>query len=1181
MAVKLGNTWWGNEWLRSLSHIDYENRIPRGATYARSGKVREIKIDGNLIKARVAGSSPRPYSVSVTVPLFLESEKNRLMDELMRYPGVISRLLNRELAPEILRIADACGLKIFPKRWTDFKMDCNCPDWAVPCKHLAAVVYMVSREIDNNPFLVFEMHGMDLLAELKKRGVTVDVSESSTQIPLLVDLLEKEKISKDDREVSAEEIPFHRINFATLTERMKPLLLLLPDNPTFCPIGNFKETYMKGMKRVSKDACRFFAGKLTPEGLLAEPVLEYRSLADTPAAEPLIAVDTDIRFSVNDQLEWQVSRLHPEASFPALPLALLKLNPDFLPDYQPSVVAAHQALFLSLHLIAKGNIVLQIVQLADKTYRICWTPAYIDPQVSEMMKQLNGFIPQDMLQVTVGKRKTPFCLRQRAEWIVTFFLDKLMNTLSGDANPTVFTQLFFKSRPFLFNGVGEREIPGAVKAWTDHCRLAESDYRPVFSVTENDTAGFDLHIGVEDKRNPGNNAVSLDEVLNDERYASTRFRILRSFTLLSSLLSEVHDYISMGAKYPIRYTSKTFVPFLQEVIPTMQLLDIKVFMPKSLRTLLRPKPTVRLSVKSDGKAAFGLFDLFNFEWQVAVGDELLSMADFNALQKKANGLIRFKQSYMYVDADDLNKLSEAFQKGDNLSPMQIFQAALLGEYESAPISISPEARLLIDELTAQEDIALPQGLHATLRPYQERGYSWMYRNLRIGFGSILADDMGLGKTLQSITLLLKLKEEGALADKQVLIVVPTGLLTNWMAEIQRFAPSLTVMTYHGGTRDLKNFSHDILLTTYGVLRSDAAKLKKKPWRVMFIDEAQNIKNHDTAQSKSVRAIPADVHIALSGTPIENRLSEFWSIMDYANKGYLDTLKNFKERYAQPIQLYNDADCALRFRKVTAPFMMRRMKTDKSIINDLPDKIELNDYATLKSEQAALYQSTLDAAMREIEGISTTDNESLFKRQGLILQMILALKQICNHPAQFLKNGDTRMELSGKAEMLADRVESIVDGNEKVLIFTQFREMGDLLMRFIEERIGQRPMFYHGGCSLKERQEMVDRFQNNRSDKVFILSLKAAGTGLNLTAASHVIHYDLWWNPAVEAQATDRAYRIGQQKNVMVHRFITQGTFEERINDMIQQKKHLAEMTVTSGESWIGKLSNKELREIFG
>lgn len=350
---------------------------------------------------------------------------------------------------------------------------------------------------------------------------------------------------------------------------------------------------------------------------------------------------------------------------------------------------------------------------------------------------------------------------------------------------------------------------------------------------------------------------------------------------------------------------------------------------------------------------------------------------------------------------------------------------------------------------------------------------------------------------------------------------------------------------------------------------------------MIIDEAQNIKNQETAQAKAVKSIPANIRIAMSGTPVENRLSEFWSIMDFTNKGYLGTVKTFKEDYATPIQVFNDEQVVTKFRKITAPFMMRRMKSDKSIISDLPDKIEQNQFAQLTKQQAALYQKTMQAAMEEIEGIEGSDNQTLFKRQGLVLQMILALKQICNHPTQFLKDKKYDASLSGKMELLYELLESIVESGEKTLIFTQFKEMGDLLERFIAEKFGEKPMFYHGGCSIKQREEMVHRFQNNRADKVFILSLKAAGTGLNLTAASHVIHYDLWWNPAVENQATDRAYRIGQKKNVMVHRMICKNTFEEKIDEMIQKKKHLAEMTVATGENWIGKLSNKELREIFG
>jgi SNF2 family DNA or RNA helicase len=399
--------------------------------------------------------------------------------------------------------------------------------------------------------------------------------------------------------------------------------------------------------------------------------------------------------------------------------------------------------------------------------------------------------------------------------------------------------------------------------------------------------------------------------------------------------------------------------------------------------------------------------------------------------------------------------------------------------------------------------------------------------------------------------------------------------------MEKFAPSLTSFIYHGSQRDLKKFDADVMLTTYGVVRSDTDLFKKKHWQLLVIDEAQNIKNNSTAQSKAIKSIHSMARIAMSGTPVENRLSEFWSIFDFTNKGYLGTEKMFKEDFGDPIQVSNDEKAITRFRTITAPFMLRRLKSDKSIITDLPDKIEQNQYSTLTASQASLYQKTLQKAMEAIEGMVITDQQSLFQRQGLVLQMILALKQICNHPTQFLKNGKKDPELSGKTILLLDMLESIIESNSKVLIFTQFREMGELLQHFITEKFGEQPMFYHGGCSIKQRKEMIDRFQNNRADKIFLLSLKAAGTGLNLTAASQVIHYDLWWNPAVENQATDRAYRIGQTKNVQVHRFISKNTFEEKIDAMIQKKKALADLTVATGENWIGKLSNKELRELFG
>ena len=710
--------------------------------------------------------------------------------------------------------------------------------------------------------------------------------------------------------------------------------------------------------------------------------------------------------------------------------------------------------------------------------------------------------------------------------------------------------------------------------------LAASTFRPLFMVREEeDEDHFLVEVAVENSKTQ--ERISLNKILTQQQYANERFNILKEISMLSTLVDGLDNYINKEAVAPIVLDYELFTPFLMQTIPAMRLLNISVLLPKSLEELLRPKASVRVSKKATNETGFlRLDDLLEFDWQIALGDELITLAEFKKILQNASGLIKFKQQYIYVDPSDIEKIYKALNQPHALSKAQLLQVALSQEHNSAPIQLSQEVRALIEELNAATEIEVPAAINATLRPYQKRGFAWMYKNMRIGFGSILADDMGLGKTLQVITLLQKIKDEGALTKEKVLLIVPTGLLFNWKAELERFAPNLTFFIFHGTGRDICAFDADIMLTTYGIVRSDKLLLKKRKWQVAIIDEAQNIKNHDTEQSKTIRALSAGTHIALSGTPVENRLSEFWSIMDFANKGYLGTNKHFQHEFAKPIQLFNDMQVVTRFRKITAPFMMRRLKSDKTIITDLPEKVEINQFTQLTKQQSALYKKVTEEGIREIEGIATDSSQALFKRQGLILQLILALKQVCNHPALFLKNKQLTPELSGKTALLLELVDSIVRNNEKVLIFTQFREMGDILQQIIEEQMGVPTMFYHGGCSIKERESMIERFQNNHTDRVFILSLKAAGTGLNLTAASHVIHYDLWWNPAVEAQATDRAYRIGQHKNVVVHRFITKNTFEEKIDKMIQHKKHLANITVTSGENWIGKLSNKELHAMF-
>lgn len=1165
-----GKTWWGSEWLKSLTEIDFANRIPRGSAYARKGAVRSIEVKGNVIMAKVSGSRPTPYKVTIRVPMFSKQQTELLMQKLLEQPALISKLLNRNLDPEVFRIAKNNGLNLFPQRWNDLDMRCTCPDWAVPCKHLAAVIYMMSREIDNNPFLVFTMHGVDLLEELKKRDVQIE-KEKMMEVPELVSLFDR----RMPKEMTKFESEFCRIDFSRLHDIVEPLANLLAKEPSFYPKSDFQQKYLAEMKRVAKNAQRLLDGKLSLDKVFPDKVDKNLHRDDIVGFH----TDANLVFTLAYVLQGKdFTRIHPlQDEF--LP-ALLRIPADYLADYDPSVAVTHQMLMAALHLLANGAVVPQIVRLANGAFAIRWLPAMIDDEVAQVVRNIDTCLSQTILQVYLPKRKTPVYLKNQVEMLFNYLFGELIPRLSNSADGDPFMELFFKDLPKRFNGVGETATPGSIRSWLDCFFLSQRQYRPSLLVSENEFGDFSLDVAIDHN----GEAVLLKDILRDEQMAAQRFSILKELSLLCSFVRGLDTYINRNGATPIHFTLGEFSAFLFDMVPAIRLLGVKVMLPKSLQDIIRPKVSMKLSKKqTDGKSCLRLDEMLQFDWQVALGNELMSTQDFQKLISHAQGLIRFRQQYIYVSEQDIERLRKAFEGNRPLTATQMLQAALTESYDRAPIILSDEVRTLIRQLTEQAEIPVPADIKATLRPYQERGFSWMYRNFRIGFGSIIADDMGLGKTLQVITLLQKLKDDGALDSKQpALVVVPTGLVTNWQSELQRFAPSLSVFTYHGPQRNLKAFKDtDILLTTYGVLRSDVTKMKKQSWLVVVIDEAQNIKNANTAQSKAVRSIPAKLHIAMSGTPVENRLSEFWSIMDFANRGYLCSTDGFKKEFANPIQREGNQQVAELFRRITAPFLLRRLKSDKSIISDLPDKIEQNELALLTERQAALYQETLEQAMQTIEEIETTDHQSLFVRQGLVLQMILALKQICNHPALFLKNGDFNPELSGKTEMLLSLLESIVESGQKVLVFTQFREMGNMLQQMIEQRLGVRPLFLHGGCSIKERQAMVERFQQNkRGDQIFLLSLKAAGTGLNLTAASHVIHYDLWWNPAVEAQATDRAYRIGQHQNVMVHRFITQNTFEERIDRMIQDKRHLADMTVATGESWIGKLSNSELREIF-
>ncbi len=1164
---KFGQTWWGQQWLNALRNIDYSNRLPRGARYANNGSVKNIEITRNIIEAKVQGTRVRPYRIDIVLPPFPKAKFNHFLNELSLRPSIISKMLNRELAPEILSIAEKCGLQVFPRQWNDLQMECSCPDWAVPCKHLAAVIYKISTEIDNNPFLVFSLHNVDLQAELRKKGIVIE--EKNIKIPQLKDLhIQKTSVTETYNIDDA----YRKLSFKDLGMIADELVSLLSTNPPFFTISkqDFREKYRTIIKRVVKKVSKLSLSKNTLSDFFSTNDKEKINITYHSKITLVVDENFGIEVFINKKLFFLKN----------LSEALSQIQSSRTIDYQPSTAFLHTALNFALQLTANGAIIPQIVQTADKEFSIRWLPALLSKDVRKLVEELETMLPPDLF-FWKGNKRNRKVNKDRAVNLLSLFIDEIMQVAAYGNDKNIFESLFFQQIVYPFDEPGEKELAGGIMSWLQKFYLTQGKFKPMLMVEELRNDKFLVDIQIKNSEDKDALPYPLKDILNLNKFDNIRFEILQSVSQLSSFIEGLDDYINTFGEQEIVMDTFTFSNFLMQLVPIIRLLDVAVFLPKSLREIIRPRPSVRISAKDTSKGFLKLNDLLNFEWQAAIGDTVLGEEEFRKLMKKAQGLIKYKGNYIYVEQSEIEKLYKHFHQSKKMSAFEILRTALSGEYKGASIALTKEVKDLIKELTDFKDIALPDNLQAKLRPYQKRGFSWIYRNAQIGFGSVLADDMGLGKTLQVIAIILKFKQESLLNKKKALVVAPTGLLTNWKLEIQKFAPALQTHIYHGAKRNMDNFNDfDIVLTSYGIARGDVDILKKKKWQVLIIDEAQNIKNTNTAQTKAIKSIKAETFIAMSGTPVENRLSELWSIMDYSNRGCLGSKKEFTETYAVPIEELNDEKVARKLKAVSAPFLMRRLKTDKSIISDLPEKIEINSYASLNKEQASLYQSTLKEAMKLIESEPTDNKQGLFARQGLILQMILALKQICNHPTQFLKDGRFDASLSGKMDLLFEKLDTINENSEKVLIFTQFTEMGNLLQRFIHERYNVKPLYYHGGCTIKERQKMVDDFQNNHADRIFILSIKAAGTGLNLTAAKHVIHYDLWWNPAVEAQATDRAYRIGQKNNVMVHRFITGNTFEERINDMIHKKKALADMTVSTGENWIGNLSNKELRNIF-
>ncbi|MCX6394972.1 MAG: DEAD/DEAH box helicase [Propionibacteriales bacterium] len=615
-------------------------------------------------------------------------------------------------------------------------------------------------------------------------------------------------------------------------------------------------------------------------------------------------------------------------------------------------------------------------------------------------------------------------------------------------------------------------------------------------------------------------------------------------------------------------------------------IGVEVYWPRGLRQELTPR--AELEVRRSGGGAreealmtglFGPDALFSFDWKLALGNDPLTEDEMAALAAASTPMIKLRNNWMVIDPSVARKARLARTKGTKpVAPAAALRAVLTGEidFDSATVDVHPGATLekvrdrILDAATVSP-LDTPPRLDATLRDYQRQGFTWLAELTGIGLGACLADDMGLGKTITLIALHLH-RLDRALADGPTLVVCPASLMGNWEREIQRFAPTVSVRRFHGADRDLGDVTDGFVLTTYGTMRVSHETLATVPWDLVVADEAQHIKNANSSTARNLRLIGSQCRVALTGTPVENNLTELWAILDWTTPGLLGSRNAFRKVWAAPIESGVDPAVARTFAQLVEPFLLRRRKSDPGIAPELPPKTETDQVVGLTSEQVVLYEALVRESMERIE---SADDDA---RRGLVLALLTGLKQICNHPAHYLRQPNGRIKgRSEKIDLLDELLGTILAEDGAVLLFTQYVAMARLLERHLAAA-GVPTLFLHGGTPVRQREQMVEAFQAGEAP-VFLLSLKAGGTGLNLTRADHVVHVDRWWNPAVEDQATDRAYRIGQTRPVQVHRLITEGTIEQKIDELLTRKRGLAESVLGAGEVALTELSNDELRDL--
>ena len=1166
MKSRYGVTPWGRWFIDVLDSYQMGERLERGRRYANAGKVLSLKLTDGRATAKVEGKSNPFYKVAISFSPLKETEKVYRMIE--KDPLLLARIAAGELPEDFLLKLKKEGINLIPAHWREMRRSCTCPDYGDPCKHMAALYYIIAREIDANPHVLFRLRGMDLSARFGKTAV------HSIAPPFTIKFTEKKKNASDGVKTGAR-VPHDAkspIELEEIPHCGELITSLLPPAPPFCD-RDFAAVMAEFYHRCG--TYREWEHAVNDEQTLAQTEHDFsRSLWTVhcpnlvPGVEPVLQAQ-DInggkkRYSLYEAFGHFV---------------------QFSSDDGTASYSFLFYLFKFLNLLCSAGALIPYVLNDEETLKIIWRPFETLPPVSVMLNSATslecGLLTTPQLfrinlenkqvsatgQHAVSGRSVVDILASAflSEWVRhKFMLFRESLGREGDIEYKQLLNLFFMGMFIDVSSPAKRSLPMAIDRWLSVLHIDFSAYRYAITIK-------DLSKRVKDDSNIMNFAVSMDVLVEDEDGTEkiplskcNDLEILRAPVALSNYLPEIKELFS---NQKIALSETRLVSFLDSASSLLTRMGMIVNLPKALAKELKPRLVIRGN--TDGASLVRYLDLNtlqDFQWQIAIGDEVMTLKEFEKLVRQKRAMVHFRDGFVKMDTGEFFRLLKKAKA----------QAPDINDFLKAHFSgdtvLAFDARETIDNIFREHNFPIPSSLNARLRPYQKRGYNWVCSLLLSGFGCILADDMGLGKTVQSIATILRLKEEGLL-NNGCLVIAPAALLDNWEKELNRFAPTLNVSRYHGNRRIIDR-KRDIFLTTYQTAVRDTEKLKAEIFSLLLVDEAHLMKNTETRVSRTVKQLRSQYRLALSGTPVENRLEDLRSLFDFILPGYLGDAPKFREQYRVPIEVMRNREKAQALQKITSPFLLRRLKTDKNIIKDLPEKIVTNEYAILEKEQAALYENVVAESIKKSETIDPQD------RSSLIFYLLTSLKQICDHPRVYDKESPANVELSGKAQLLITLLGEIMANREKTLVFSQYVETLVCLERIIKKELGEAALIYHGGLNQKTRAEIVGRFQNDPAARIMLVSLKAGGLGLNLTAASRVIHYDLWYNPAVENQATDRAFRIGQKRTVFVHRFITRNSFEEKIDEMITSKQELVNMTVKSGESWLARMSHEELRTLF-